>query len=477
VRAILAAVRSLIVLSLFLTAAPAARAELEPVDGGLMAPAAEGLWLGATLEGAYLARDLWAGAALGLGYEHRAFGLHLRAPLYLSVWDLEPAREDRYPLCGAVRCAEWIDDDGGLRAESLSRLVSHLRLGRPGGWLHLEGGPVFATLGSGRLVDRYLNSPEHDRRQSGVYGKVQAPFAGLSAELVVGNLFVPHKMSGARVSVRPLAPLFAPQTLFGPLLSRLRLAAEAAADLVAPSTSGARPLGAGALELAWPLLEEGGLFSLTPFGSAGFSHGLTPDGGAPSAAPLGGGASAGGRIELRLPFVGLRFDGDAFVDGPGHRTGLFTTLYEVERTRALAGASDEGGGLLSVPAPGGLGWRASVELALLDVLLAGARYKDDTAPGGDTLEAWAFLSLFGAQLGLRAIRRDAPSSAPAELLVLDERTLVVAEGSARVFGPVSVFARWFRTPRHDGKALRVDDDVFVGVSGDLVLGFGAPDRG
>lgn len=471
--------RAPLVFSLLLVVTPGARAELPVDDARVSGPLVEGLWLGASLEGAYLERDLWAGGSLGLGVEHARFALHLRAPLYLSVWDLEPAREEAVPACAVVRCAEWLDERGELRLESLSRIVDHVRLGRPGDLLYARAGPVFATLGTGRVTDRYLNSPAFDQRQSGVYARATLPFAGLSADAVVGNLFAPQRFLGARAELRPLSPFVSPGAFLGGFLSRLTVAADAAGDLTAPSpyvttATGTTPLGSAALEVLWPLLEEGGLFSLTPFGSLGTAYGLSPTGTAPAEGALGFGASLGARTELRVPFVGVRFQGTAFTDGPGHRTSLFGTLYEIERRRAFAGATTTDGGIATVPAPGGLGWSARGELVFLDAMKAGLRYVEDTAPGGDTLEAYSEVGFWGFLAGARVIRRGV--SGFDDVMMLDERTLVVAESSLRVFGPVSVFARWFRTPRFERTgSVRVDDDVLVGIAGDLVLGWGMDD--
>ncbi len=473
--------RALLASVVLLLSATSARAELAADDASVDGTLAEGLWLGATVEGAYLARDLWAGGSLGIGVEHARFALHFRAPLYLSVWDLDPPREQPLPVCAFVRCAEWVDEHGEPRLEALSRVIDHLRLGRPGDLLYARAGPVFATLGSGRVVDRYLNSPEHDRRQSGVYARARAPFAGLSAELVVGNLFAPQRMLAGRVEARPLLPFVSPDALLGPFLGRMTVALDAATDLALPSpyAISTAALGSAAFEVQWPLLEEGGLFSLTPFASLGVVYGLSPDGGAPSELPIGYGASGGGRAELRVPFVALRVQGAGFVDAAGHRTGLFGTLYEIERRRAFAGASIVNGGVATVPAPGGFGWSARGELVFLDVAKTGLRFVDDTAPGADLLEAYAEVGFWGFLAGARALRTGVTGLD--DVLGVDERTLIVAEASLRVWGPLSLFARWFRSPRFvsvsgtRSGSLRTDDDVIVGVSGDLVLGWAGDD--
>jgi hypothetical protein len=459
---------------------------LEAAESGVGETAEEGLWLSASLQGALLARDVWAGASLGVGVELDALALHLRAPLYLSVADLEPARDNDPPVCAFVRCAEWLED-GDLRLEAMSRLVESLRLGRPGDWLHAEGGPVLATLGHGRLVDRYSNGPQWDRRQSGIFASARAPFAGLALDVVVGNLFVPQKLAAARLEARPLAPLVGQSGFFARALSRLRVGVDGGGDLIAPAFApgtraipqgqppAARPVGGASVDVAWPLLEEGGLLGLEPFVAAGLLSGLSADG--LSSPSLGVGASAGLELEVRLPVVALRAEASVRADGPAHRTGLFGLLYELERRRAIFGAALHGAGLVHVPAPGGVGGAASAELVLLDVLRLGARGVKDTAPGASFAELFGEAQLFGGYGSARVIRRGLDDVNA--LIRLDEGWIAVAEAGARVWGPVSVFARWYHAPRTDpvSGALRVDDDVIVGVSGDLVFGFARDPEG
>jgi len=301
----------------------------------------EGLFVSATADAAWLDDDAWLGVAPGLGFEHDLLALHLRVPLYLSVWDAPPLRSEARPVCSFVRCRPFVAEDGSFDPAALSSVVEHLRLGRPGDWLHIAGGPVFATLGEGRVTDRYVSALGADR-QSGLFAAASVEPLGLRAEAVVGNLFAPQRMTSARIELRPLYALTDPATLVGGFLSRARVSVEGGADLLA----GDRPLVAAATTLAWPLFDEGGWIGVTPFAAASTLYGL-----ARSPTP-GVGASAGARFELRVPFVGARFDVEGRADGAGHRVGVFSTVYELERTHALAGSQK---GLVFVPAPGGLG--------------------------------------------------------------------------------------------------------------------------
>jgi hypothetical protein len=457
-----------VLLAALLLLAPAQVPEGAPRTVDARAP--EGLWLSATVEGALLDGDLWAGVSPGVGVELDVFALHLRLPVYGSVLDLEPARDNRPPACAFVRCAEWVDETGKPRIEAVSRVVDHLRVGRPGDWLYASGGPLFATLGTGRVLARYLNSPDFLRRQSGVYARAQAQELGVAAELVVGNLVAPQELSVARVELRPLRALVDPGAWLGGFLSRGRVSLDVGFDgqigvpRVAGQPGSAAPLAASAAEIAWPLLEEGGVFNVTPWTATGLSWGLSLGGG--ERADLGVGQSAGAVVDLRVPFVGARLDAEARLDGPGHRAGVFSSLYEIERRHALAGAS--GVGLAAVPAPGGVGWALGGELVVLDWVRAGGRFTDDSALGGDTVEAWVQAAFFGFAAGTRYIRRGVVDVNDA--LGFDERTVIATEASLRFFGPLSVFGRWYRTPRaqRDG-SLAVFDDVLIGVSGDLVL--------
>lgn len=421
----------------------------------------EGLWLSATAEAAWLDDDLWLGTAPGLGVELDLFALHVRAPLYVSAWDAPPVRDETRAACAFVRCRPFVAEDGTFDPAALSQLVEDARLGRPGDWLYARAGPVFATLGRGRVVDRYLSAPRFDR-QSGLYARAGVEPLGLEAEVVTGNLFAPERMTAGRLELRPFRALTDPSTFVGGFLSRARVDVEGGADLVA----GARPLLAAATTVAWPLLEEGGWLGVEPWASASALSGLE------RYAWPGVGAAAGVRLELRAPLVGLRVDVEGRADGAGHRAGVFGTVYEIERTRALAGGNK---GVTSVPAPGGVGFALGGEVVLGEWVRAGARFVDDTALGADTAEAWTELAFYGLALRARAVRRGVTGWA--DVAVLDERTLLVAESSLRVWGGVSVFARWYRTPRALGSALVARDEVVAGVSGDLVLLPGFADDG
>lgn len=450
----------------------------EPAVQAVGARPKEGLSLGATLEAGLLERDLWAGGSLALGYEHDLVGLRLRAPIYLRVFDLPPKTPRGAGPCALVRCEALGLHEEGFELEGLSRIVEHLRLGQPGDALYARGGPLFVTLGQGRLIERYLNSPDPDRFVSGLYARARLPLLGASFEGVVGNLFAPQRLFGARAALRPLrfGAFLNDQDVWARLLGRLAVGLEAAADLTLPAAPGGardppeRPLVGGALDVTWPLFDEGGLVQLAPFVAGGLLYGLSKDGGL--SAEMGAGASAGATLELRLPFVGLRVDGAVGLDAPAHRAGIFGLLYGVERRTAVAGGVAAGGGLSRVPAPGGAGFSAGGELVLLDALSVGARYRKDAAPGSGTLESSLEAAHGSARLSARGIRRGV--DAPRDAFGWDPRTLLVIEASWGVFGPLSAFVRYVRMPRFVSGTLRTDDDVLVGVSGDLVIAPEAP---
>ena len=466
---------SCIALALLLAASAHAEDTLAPRPQAVGASRAEGLWLSSTLEGGLLERDLWAGGTLGIGVEHDVIGLHLRAPVYLRGLDLPPETVRSPGVCGVVRCEVFGVHEDGWELEGISRVVDELRLGRPGEALYARGGPLLVTLGSGRLVERYLNSPDPDRPQSGLLLHARLPWLGLALEGMVGNLFVPQKLSALRAEARPLRILsfLDGDDPWARFLGRLALSVEGAGDLVAPTAphdvttlhSPAHPVVGGAVEAAWPFFDEGGVFQLSPFVAGGALYGLSAKGDA--RAELGLGASAGGRMELRAPYVGVRLDGALVVDGPAHRTGVFGLLYEIERKQALVGAAVEGGGVLRVPAPGGVAYTVAAEAVVVDLLRLGARYRRDSAPGGSTGEAYAEVALASFRGGAHFIRRGIERVD--DVVRWDERTLVVVEGSVGFWGPLSAFVRYQRAPRFVASGLRVDDDVIAGVSLDFVV--------
>lgn len=473
--------RSLAV-ALVLLAACSARADegLAPASQAVGRERVAGFGLSLSLEGGLLERDLWAGGSVGAGFEHEAFALRLRAPLQLRVLDLAPESPRPPGFCAVVRCEAFGVHEEGFEVEGISRVVEELRLGRPEEAVYARGGPLLATLGSGRLIERYLNSPDPDRPQSGLLLVARLPWLGLSLEGLVGNLLVPQKLSALRLEARPLRLLsfLDEEDPMARLFGRLALSLEGAGDLVVPVSpygarpplARARPLLGSALEVAWPLLDEGGWLQLAPFAAGSLLYGLSSTGDVTG--ELGVGASAGGRAELRVPYLGLRVDGEVVADSPAHRTGVFGLLYDIERKHALAGAVVDGGGIARVPARGGLGFALGAEAVVASALRLGVRYRRDTADGGSTGEAFAEVALFSFRAGAHAVRRDLERLEDA--LAWDERTLLVVEGAWGFFGPLSAFARYQRAPRFADGKLRVDDDVQVGVSLDLVL---APPEG
>lgn len=269
---------------------------------------------------------------------------------------------------------------------------------------------------------------------------------------------------------RPLAPASSSVPVVGPWLGRLTLAVDGALDASATASraGGPRPLAAFATEALWPLLDEGGLFSVSPFVGASVVYGLSKDGHATGAEQAALGTALGLKSELRLPFVALRGQGSVYVDDEGHRTGLFGTLYMLERRQALRGASSSDGSLATVPAPGGVGFSLRGEAQASTWLRIGARYQQDTALEGDLAEAFGELALLDVLLSTRVLQRGGIPQRSFAAMAKD--TLVVAEGAWRCFGALSLFARWYRTPRDDETgALRFDDDVMVGLRGDLLL--------
>jgi hypothetical protein len=290
-----------------------------------------------------------------------------------------------------------------------------------------------------------------------------------------------------KATVRPALFLPGEHTEVLPrFFDRAALSLESAVDFGLPSLSydelytsramlTVSPLVGANATASWALLEEGFFVGVRPFVTGSFLYGLSPTGGTP--AP-GGGASTGVDLSLTLPYVGLHVSSGMTADTAGHRHGVFGPLYFVERDRALAWKGQ--GGVRDVPAPGGFGAFASVELALHEFLRTGARLRLDPSPTGNTAEAFVEAAVFGARLSARGITRGFKGSVMGsmtgarpddqDLFALDQRTLAVAELAVPIYGPLSFTSRVVYAPRMlPGGALRFDPDVLVGLSSDVVL--------
>lgn len=440
----------------------------------------QGLLLHASAEAAWLDGDPAGGAAVGAGIETAPFGLYLKAPLWIRVWDLPPLVDPSLPPpCRVVRCDDFLPG-GTFEWQSLSRVVDELRLFRAGDLFHLRGGPLYVAFSHGLLVDGATNRLEFDRRGSGLYAEANLPFAALAARGLALDLFRPHELAALRVDGRPLSPLFAEDAGFvGRLLGRFAVGVEAAVDATAPTDPASvdragvvrpgaptRPVGGVVVDATWGLLDPGFL-QLAPFVAGSAATGLSVDGGV--GGQTGVGAAGGVDVSLDAVFAVLQVGAAGTLDGPAHRHGVFDLAYTVERRRALFGASVEGGGVARVPAPGGFGGRLSMSLSVLSAVSLGAKLDLEPAPGGNHAEVFLQGARGPARGALRFVQRGFDDVGG--LFAWGQGSILLAEAGFAIWGPFSVFGRWWRAPRFDLQdgVPRMDDDVFVGASFDLAL--------
>lgn len=453
----------------------AAPAPLDAPDASLGVAPPTGLWLGADAGVGVIDGDPVLAASAGLGLESPLLALHLRVPVALRLVDLEPREPPEPALCTVVRCAEWMEG-GALSAAALSRLLDEARVAHPGDLLHARAGKLATTLGTGQLLDRYTNAAEWDRRHTGLYGEVNTGWRGAAAQAVVGNLLAPQELFGARFTARPLADA-AGEGFAARLLGRMGIGLEAAGDAAAPAgvatdATGAllpgastRPLLGGATHVVWPLLDDGAV-QVEPWLGASALSGLRPgEGQAPGA---GVGAAAGIGATLDAAVVAVKLEARAVADGPGHRSSVFSTLYDLDRRRVL----DLGGvlrdtGVAELPAPGGLGGRVGVELRVLDWVRLASMAHFDPVVQASRLDASVDVGAGPVRVGARMVERAVTT--PAAIGTLAQRSLAVVETSWVFWPPFSLHARWLHAPRLAAPAPRVDDDVVVGVACNLVL--------
>ena len=453
------------------------------------APRPLGLWLSTELGAGFVGGDVVSGAALGAGFETAPFALHLQIPLTLRLFDLPPSVSPALPSsCRLLRCEEW-SEAGELSPDALARGVDELRVFRPGAPVHVRGGRLFATLGRGQHVARYTNAAEWDRRGAGLYLEGNAAWGRTKLEAMLGRLLSPQDLIAARVSSSPFAPAAGADDV-ARFLGRLRLGLEAAADAHAPLAEGSadassavdvhgallpgsesRPIAGGAFDVGWLLLDDsdGAGVQVEPWLSVSAMSGLLerpePEGGN---AGVGGGGSAGLEVTVDAVFVAARLSARGTLNGARHRSAVFTTLYDVDRKRALLRTGDYARtGTAQLAAPGGAGGGGALEVVVLRTVRAGARVHIDSLTEASELEGFAEFAAGSVDIGVRALQRSLRS--PADALAFGERTFVVAEAAWSLWAPLSLYFRYRHAPRFGGAGLAADDDVVAGASLNVVL--------
>jgi len=427
--------------------------------GGTQVP--QGLHLGAGVGVGVVGGDVAALVDVGAGIETAPFALHLRAPLTLRLIDLPPAVSTSSPSwCRQVRCEELLNGQA-LDPTAIARVVDELRLFRPGDAVHARVGRLAATLGAGASVDRFTTMASWDRRTSGGFASARIPDVGV--DVVVADVVSPLELVAGRLDVVP----------FGlPIV----LGVEGAVDAFAPDDvvdaggvvrpgAATRTIGTAGVDARLPVLL--GPFTIAPRLELAGSTGLRADGGdlVDGAPSLGGGVAGGVDAAFKVAFLEVRGLGVVGVASPGHRRGLFSTFHLVERRQALAGSVVDGGGVVHVPAPGGVGLDLRLDASVLDAVAPLLRLHLEPSPGANALELGVVVDLDPVQLSLSATRRAFVDVAGVvDVDLVRHPLLLVAEAGWRVWGPLSVWARWYRLPRFRDGALAVDDDVLVGVS-------------
>jgi hypothetical protein len=264
-------------------------------------------------------------------------------------------------------------------------------------------------------------------------------------------------------------------------LSRLAVGLEAAGDSGVPVDPAgvdrfgdvvpgarARPLVGGAVDVTAPLLSPGPL-QVSPYVSGSGQWGLAADGGVGGCGGVGG----QGGVDARVGVGGLFVSGGvaAGADSPCHRAGVFSTFYDVERRRALAGAVVSGGSIARVPAPGGFTGSARVDVNAFEVVLLSGRVLAGSAPDSHLAELRAGLGAGPVRVSAATLSRLGGFDGASLSRAVATQTVAVVDAVWAVYAPVSLTLRVQRTPRFDPQsgALRLDVDATVGVSVDAAL--------
>lgn len=445
-----------------------------------------GLWLHAAAGAGVVGGDAVVVLEPGVGLETKPFAVHLSLPLDVRVIDFAPTVDPGAPpSCRVFRCEEWLVGDA-LSADAISRVVDEVRVFHPGDVFHLKGGALFASLGHGALVDEYMNAADWDRRHAGLYAESNLPWGKTQLQAVTGDFLAPQELFAVRASTSPMAARAGGDEVSDEgdagsrFASRLRLGFEAAGDVTAPIDpadahgdvvpgSRSRTVGGVAADVTWPLLDDGG-FNIAPYAGVAGLTGLAHDG----IAGVGGGARAGVDLSLDVVVVALRGGASVTLDGPRHRSGVFDTLYDVDRKRYALSAGSHGSngvfaanGIANLDATGGVGGDVNLELLVLRVVRAGARLHADPVPEATRAEVYAGVDAGSVRVDARAMQRAFHDVGGA--FAFGDRSFVVVDAAWQVWPPVSLFVRWLHGPRFQNGVPQADDDVVVGASFDLVV--------
>jgi hypothetical protein len=445
------------------------------VDGE---PEPAGGHAGLAVGGGVVGGDAAAGVDVVLGVGTAPFSFFVRAPLVLRIVDRVPLVGGTAPsYCRVLRCEEFLRGDH-LDATALARLVEEVRLFLPGDPVRARAGRLLVTLGEGAVVDRFTTAPSWDRRTSGAVFAFRTPWHRTAVDVVVADVLSPAELVAARLDVAPLSLGADDHAL------PLRLSFDTGVDAFAPTRPADRfgslaegtPTTTASTSVLAARLELGkDPLSWSPRLEAGMATGWSRNGG-PDLLPAAG-VGAGIDIDVHTVPWQARTRATVAWGQPGYRRAPFSTLYLVERRRALIGATvDDDGiplGLVGVPAPGGLFVDARLEASLFDVVAPLARLHLGPSPGENVVELGLLVDEGPLRLSVSALRRGLRR--PADVVGGDLAAYPVVgvlEAALRVSGPVSVGGRWMRLPRFRGDGLlRIDDDVWVFVSVDGLLAF------
>ena len=424
-----------------------------------------GLALSAALLGGVVGSDVVAGASIGIGVETAPFALHVRVPVLGRVVDNLPFVDAAQPsYCRVLRCEEWLGGED-LDPTALARLLDEVRVFQPGDTFHLRAGALTASLGSGAVLEHFTTAASWDRRTSGVFAALRLPWHSLHLDAVVGDVVSPGELIAVRVEAQPFDNV------------GLALAVDSGVDLAAPLDAvdrkgllsvgaATRPVTSTALSARAQLLE--GDFDASPRAEAQLTTGLSCDGSRDTC--VGGGVAVGADFGVDFGVVDARVQVTTGLNSAGHRRGLFSTLYLVERRAALGGAEVKGGSLLRVAVPAGPGFDARAEASIFDVTALLLRLHLEPASTANSLEAGVVVDVDPVSVSLSLLRRGF-TGADVYGSDLDAQPVVGAfQASWRFWGPWSASVRWLRLPRFGGSGgLSIDDDVLLSLSVNTTL--------
>lgn len=403
--------------------------------------------VGASVGFGQMGEDWFLKTQLSTELSFGKLGIGLRVPLNIRVKDEDPQAGD--DIGGIIRKEDWDEPVEYLR------VIRYVRWGHKGDPVYVRVGELAARIGHGTIMDRYMNNLDLNTFRLGVQLDVSTQWGGVetvAADVArqFGDSDNATKVAGGRIYVRPYAFLdpegalniFAVGTsLVLDTNAPLTFETDASGDLKVKDTTTAGVYGFDfdVAALRSPVMD------ITPYTDLNF---LTD--------ADGWGWHAGINFLAKFPVVKIPFRVEYRRFFDGYRPVYFGNFYEAERFAYGDHDNDKDvdvGGtkaqVLRQLSDGLNGYYADAFFDFVGLFRLGGVYEDYEGMDPNLailldVPALEVVQFRGYYSRMRIEGTD-------DIFVLDERSLLIAEGRYLVVPMVYLVGRWTRTWARDDK--------------------------